>query len=42
MTFPTSVNIIEVAARDGLQDEQQIVPTVTKLEFIKMRLPLQV
>lgn len=30
-----SVRIVEVGPRDGLQNEAQIVPTATKIEFIK-------
>jgi hydroxymethylglutaryl-CoA lyase len=28
------VRIVEVGPRDGLQNEKQIVPTATKIEFI--------
>src|SRR5690349_3534820 len=31
---PTAVEIVEVGPRDGLQSESQVVPTVTKVEFI--------
>src|SRR5262245_38925066 len=34
--FPKSVRIVEVAPRDGLQNEQKIVPTEKKAEFIRM------
>ena len=34
MSFPTSVKIVEVGARDGLQNETKIVPTNVKVEFI--------
>lgn len=29
-----AVRIVEVGPRDGLQNEKQIVPTSTKIEFI--------
>ena len=35
MAIPQSVRIVEVGPRDGLQNEPQIVPTETKIEFIK-------
>jgi hydroxymethylglutaryl-CoA lyase len=35
MSVPESVRIVEVGPRDGLQNEAQIVPTETKIEFIK-------
>ncbi len=35
MGFPQSVRIVEVGPRDGLQNEAQIVPTETKIEFIR-------
>src|SRR5258708_5126071 len=35
MAIPQSVRIVEVGPRDGLQNESQIVPTETKIEFIK-------
>lgn len=35
MAFPASVRIVEVGPRDGLQNEKQIVPTETKIEFIR-------
>lgn len=34
MTMPTQVRIVEVGARDGLQNEKEIVPTLTKIELI--------
>lgn len=34
MTFPTSVKIVEVGPRDGLQNESQIIPTEIKIDFI--------
>ncbi len=33
-TMPTDVRIVEVGARDGLQNEKAIVPTATKIELI--------
>ena len=35
MTIPHRVRIVEVGPRDGLQNEKQIVPTATKIEFIQ-------
>ncbi len=35
MTQPHHVRIVEVGLRDGLQNEAQIVPTATKIEFIE-------
>ena len=35
MAIPSSVRIVEVGPRDGLQNEKQIVPTETKIEFIR-------
>ncbi len=35
MTLPQSVHIVEVGPRDGLQNEKQVVPTETKIEFIR-------
>jgi hydroxymethylglutaryl-CoA lyase len=35
MAFPQKVRIVEVGPRDGLQNENDIVPTATKIEFIK-------
>lgn len=32
--FPSSVRIVEVGPRDGLQNEKEIVPTAIKIEFI--------
>ena len=34
MTFPKTVKLVEVGARDGLQNEAKIVPTAIKIEFI--------
>lgn len=34
MTLPTSVKIVEVSPRDGLQNEAQIIPTDVKIELI--------
>ena len=34
MTFPSFVKIVEVGPRDGLQNEKEIIPTVTKVELI--------
>ncbi|MEO7430755.1 MAG: hydroxymethylglutaryl-CoA lyase, partial [Dokdonella sp.] len=34
MTLPQAVRIVEVGARDGLQNEKTIVPTATKIELI--------
>ena len=34
MAIPRSVRIVEVGPRDGLQNEKQIVPSETKVEFI--------
>src|SRR5579871_5092304 len=36
MTIPPSARIVEVGPRDGLQNEKQIVPTDTKIEFIRL------
>jgi hydroxymethylglutaryl-CoA lyase len=36
MVLPQRVSIVEVGPRDGLQNESRIVPTETKIEFIKM------
>ena len=33
-SYPTRVRLVEVGPRDGLQNEKEIVPTNTKLEFI--------
>ncbi|MGB9429953.1 MAG: hydroxymethylglutaryl-CoA lyase [Gammaproteobacteria bacterium] len=33
-SFPKSVKIVEVGARDGLQNEKTIVPAAVKIEFI--------
>jgi isopropylmalate/homocitrate/citramalate synthase len=35
MNIPASVRIVEVGPRDGLQNEKQILPTETKIEFIR-------
>lgn len=35
MKLPDRVTIVEVGPRDGLQNEQQVVPTGQKLEFIR-------
>jgi isopropylmalate/homocitrate/citramalate synthase len=35
MAIPHRVCIVEVGPRDGLQNEKQIVPTATKIEFIQ-------
>jgi hydroxymethylglutaryl-CoA lyase len=32
--YPLSVKIVEVSPRDGLQNEECIIPTATKIEFI--------
>lgn len=32
--FPTTVRIVEVGPRDGLQNEKMTIPTPTKIEFI--------
>jgi hydroxymethylglutaryl-CoA lyase len=34
MALPQNVRIVEVGPRDGLQNEKQVVPTETKIEFI--------
>lgn len=34
MSLPTSVRIVEVGARDGLQNEKTIIPAATKIELI--------
>jgi hydroxymethylglutaryl-CoA lyase len=34
MSLPSSVNIVEVGPRDGLQNEQQILDTAIKIDFI--------
>ena len=34
MTIPTQIRIVEVGARDGLQNEKAIVPTAAKIELI--------
>jgi hydroxymethylglutaryl-CoA lyase len=35
MTYPTSVRIVEVGPRDGLQNEANVVDLATKIELIK-------
>ena len=35
MALPSSVRLVEVGPRDGLQNEQAFVPTHLKLAFIK-------
>ena len=35
MTLPSRVRIVEVGPRDGLQNEQQVVPTAVKVELIE-------
>src|SRR4051794_6313281 len=35
MAIPHVVRIVEVGPRDGLQNEKQVVPTETKIEFIR-------
>jgi hydroxymethylglutaryl-CoA lyase len=32
---PTAIEIVEVGPRDGLQSESQVLPTATKVEFIR-------
>src|SRR5690348_14363653 len=34
MSFPTSVKMVEVGPRDGLQNETRTVPTKVKIDFI--------
>ena len=34
MHFPSAVKIVEVAARDGLQNEKQFVDTAIKIELV--------
>jgi hydroxymethylglutaryl-CoA lyase len=34
MTFPVNVKIVEVGPRDGLQNEEKIIPTPIKIDFI--------
>jgi len=34
MTLPQHVKLVEVGPRDGLQNETQIIPTASKIEFI--------
>ena len=33
--IPSQVKIVEVDQRDGLQNEQQVIPTETKIELIE-------
>ena len=35
MPLPSKVKIVEVGPRDGLQNEQQVVPTAIKIELIE-------
>ena len=35
MPLPSQVKIVEVGPRDGLQNEQQVVATATKIELIE-------
>ncbi len=35
-TLPRSVRIVEVGPRDGLQNEETIIPTAQKIQFIQM------
>lgn len=35
-SIPDYVKIVEVGPRDGLQNEKNIVPTVVKVELIKL------
>src|SRR5579872_2318992 len=35
-TLPSSVRIVEVGPRDGLQNEKVLVPTLQKIQFINM------
>ncbi|MCZ6827109.1 MAG: hydroxymethylglutaryl-CoA lyase, partial [Gammaproteobacteria bacterium] len=32
--FPKSVRVVEVSARDGLQNEKQALPAAVKIELI--------
>ncbi|MEO8742783.1 MAG: hydroxymethylglutaryl-CoA lyase, partial [Lysobacteraceae bacterium] len=34
MNIPTDVRIVEVGARDGLQNEKTIIPAAAKIELI--------
>lgn len=36
MSYPATVRIVEVGARDGLQNEAGLIPVETKVEFINM------
>jgi hydroxymethylglutaryl-CoA lyase len=35
MTLPSTVRIVEVGPRDGLQNEKTLIPTATKIELIE-------
>lgn len=35
MRYPSSVKLVEVGPRDGLQNEKQAVPTATKVELVR-------
>src|SRR5437762_11620185 len=35
-TLPSSVRVVEVGPRDGLQNEKVIIPTEQKIQFINM------
>src|SRR6266576_2272514 len=35
-TLPSSVRIVEVGPRDGLQNEKALIPTAQKIQFIQM------
>ncbi|WP_169544768.1 hydroxymethylglutaryl-CoA lyase [Sneathiella aquimaris] len=35
MSYPTSVRLFEVGARDGLQNEKEVIPTEIKIELIE-------
>ena len=34
MHYPKAVKLVEVAPRDGLQNEKNFVPTATKIELV--------
>ncbi len=34
VNYPESVRIVEVAARDGLQNEKQFLPTQLKIQLV--------
>ena len=36
MKFPKNVRLVEVGPRDGLQNEEKIIPTSTKIDFINL------